>query len=103
MAYRVRLVPRAQWDLSHIYDRVGAGSSEAARTWYLGLRSAIRSLKISPNRCPVTSENRDLRHLLYGKKPHVYRVIYSVDDQRKEVEILHIRHGAMAKFEPDQL
>jgi len=35
-----------------------------------------------------------LHHLLYGNKPHIYRVIYSVEDARKNVTILTIRHGA---------
>jgi toxin ParE1/3/4 len=47
----------------------------------------------------VTPETKDLRHLLYGNKPHVYRVIYRIKPQLKEVEVLHIRHGAMAKFD----
>ena len=32
--------------------------------------------------------------LLYGKKPHVYRVIYQIDEQRQLVTVLAIRHGA---------
>jgi plasmid stabilization system protein ParE len=36
-----------------------------------------------------------MRHLLYGHKHHIYRVIE--EDQR--VDILHIRHGARQRFE----
>jgi mRNA-degrading endonuclease RelE of RelBE toxin-antitoxin system len=32
--------------------------------------------------------------LLYGRKPHVYRVIYRVLEKQKRVDVLHIRHGA---------
>jgi hypothetical protein len=35
-----------------------------------------------------------LRHLLYGNMPHVHRIIYEVDERRKAVWVLHIRHGA---------
>src|ERR1035438_2186018 len=70
MAYRIKIMPRAQRDLSSLYDW-NASSSDAALTWYRGLRDAIRTLRNSPNRCPVTPEDRDLRHLLYGSKPHV--------------------------------
>jgi hypothetical protein len=31
--------------------------------------------------------------LLYGKKPHVCRVIYEVDEGRPAVWVLTIRHG----------
>jgi toxin ParE1/3/4 len=40
----------------------------------------------------------DLRHLLYGKKPHVYRVIYQVDERRQAVWVLTVRHGARRKL-----
>jgi toxin ParE1/3/4 len=42
----------------------------------------------------VTPENRALRHLLFGKKPHVYRVIFAIDGRALVVRVLHIRHGA---------
>jgi len=39
-----------------------------------------------------------LRHLLYGKKPHIYRVIYRFLEKQKQVEVLHIRHGTRRRF-----
>ena len=83
MAYRVKLMPRAQRDLPAINDWIGARSSDTASAWYRGLRAAVRTLRNDPNRCPVTSEDRDLRHLLYGNKPHIYRVIYRVLEKQK--------------------
>ena len=103
MAYRVEIMPRAQRDLAGLYDWIGAKSSDAAHTWYLGLRNAIRSLRATPNRCPVTPENRNLRHLLYGGKPRVYRVIYRVLEKQKRVQVLHIRHGARQEFKVDEV
>ena len=41
---------------------------------------------------------RKLRNLLYGKKPHVYRVIYEVDEGRQTVWVLTVRHGARRPF-----
>ena len=83
-------MPRAERDLAGLYRWIGARSSDAARKWYRGLREGIRSLRTSPQRCPATPENKDLRHLLYGRTPHAYRVIYRVAESRKEVEVLHI-------------
>lgn len=96
-------MPRARRDLSQIFRRVDAPNSQTARKWYKGLKHTIQTLSDNPNRCPVTPESPDFRHLLYGDKPHVYRVIYRVAERRGEVEILHIRHGAMDRFEPDRL
>ena len=90
---------RAQRDLVDLYHRIGARSSAPALVWYRGLRNAIRSLRDNPYRCPVTPENERLRPLLYGAKPHIYRVLYRVLETHKEVEILHIRHGARQEFE----
>ena len=94
-------MPRAQRDLAGIYDWIGARSSDVARAWYFGLKDAIRTLRNIPNRCPVTPEDGSLRHLLYGRKPHVYRVIYRVMEEQKQVEVLHIRHGARDEFAPE--
>lgn len=93
MAYRVEIVPRAQRDLLHLFERINARSSDAALIWYRGLKEAIRSLQNNPQRCPTTQESKGLRHLLYGNKPNVYRVIYRVVEAQKEVDILHIRLG----------
>lgn len=98
MAYRVKIMPRAERDLAGIYGWIGAGSSDAARKWYLGLKAAIRSLRTISRRDPVTPEDKSLRHLLYGSKPHVYRVIYRILEKEKQVQVLHIRHGARDAF-----
>ena len=103
MAYRIELMPRAQRDLADLFDWTGALSSDAALSWYRGLREAIRTLRNSQSRCPVTSEDRSLRHLLYGRKPHVYRVIYRILAQRKLVQVLHIRHAAQQEFGAENL
>jgi toxin ParE1/3/4 len=103
MEYRVKIVPRAERDLSGIYDWIGVHSSDVAFNWYRGLRDAIRTLRNSPDRCPVTPEDRALRHLLYGNKPHIYRVIYRILEKRKQVDVLHIRHGAHQGFKTGEL
>jgi toxin ParE1/3/4 len=94
MAYLVSLTARAQRDLAHLYGQINAEHSDAALKWYRGLKEAILSLEEQPKRCPVTPESDKLRHLLYGNKPHIYRAIFRVREKQKQVEVLHIRHGA---------
>jgi toxin ParE1/3/4 len=102
MAYLVNLTARAERDLNYLYQEVNAEHSDAALKWYRGLREMILSLEEQPNRCPVTPENDKLRNLLYGTKPHIYRVIYRVLEKQKQVEVLHIRHGARRRIKrPD--
>ena len=45
MAYPIRIMPRAERDLSDLYERINAASSDAALAWYLGLKRSIRSLR----------------------------------------------------------
>ncbi len=104
MAYLVSITPRAERDLANLYEYIDAENSDAAQNWYTGLKRAILSLEKHPSRCPITPETPELRHLLYGRKPHVYRVIYRVLEKQNRVEILHIRHGRQEEFssgEPD--
>jgi plasmid stabilization system protein ParE len=96
MAFRVELSARAQSDIAAIYDWLLAQQAgNAGERWFLALREAIASLSLLPTRCPVSAERRDspveVRQLLYGRKPHVYRVLFTIEHD--VVQVLHIRHG----------
>jgi len=103
MAYLVNATSRAERDLAYLYDEINAEHADAALKSYRGLKESILSLEEQPNRCPVTRENANLRHLLYGHKPHVYRVIYRILEKRKQVDVLHIRHGARRRFKASEV
>jgi len=50
------------------------------------LEKAVYSLPRCRTVAPVPESKRarrPLRHLLYGKKPHIYRVIFEIDERRK--------------------
>jgi toxin ParE1/3/4 len=94
MAYEVRLAKRAIDDLRHIYKTIEADTSHAADAWFQGLESAIFSLETHPARGAITPERPHLRHLLYGNKPHIYRILYSVSENPKVINVVQIRHGA---------
>jgi len=99
MAFLVDLAARASRDLQVLFDEKHVSDSIAATLWFIGLERAVLTLENHPRRCPVAPETkkakRELRHLLYGKKPHVYRIIYEIDQRKKLVHVLTIRHGAM--------
>lgn len=103
MAYAVNVTMRAERDLARLYSRINAERSLAALKWYRRLRQSILSLEEQPNRCPLTPENAKYRHLLFGGKPHVYRVVFRVLEQQKQVEVLHIRHRARGPFESSDI
>jgi plasmid stabilization system protein ParE len=79
MTYIVEFAERAARDLEILYIEKSAAELHAAARWYNGLEQALDALALFPNRYPPAPEapraKRKLRHLLYGKKPHVYRVI----------------------------
>lgn len=107
MAYRVRFAASAEEDLEHLYLWVVTRAPLHGRVWFKGLENAIYSLQESPHRCPLAPENYQpedgIRHLLYGKKPNVYRVLYLVNEKEKTVHVLHIRHGARIPVRPQGL
>jgi len=102
MAYRVELSRRAQRDLEDIHEVVSGDESIAAAAWFEGLSDALYSLERFPRRCPIAPDSKEsepeLRHLLYGAKRNVYRVLFDIDESRKIVRIVTIRHGAMDEF-----
>ena len=104
MRYLVELTDRAARDLAILYVEKNAFDSPAAHRWFNGLERAVYTLENNPDRCPIAPESKHtrklLRNLLYGKKPHIYRVIYWIDKNIRLVRVLTIRHGAM---EPGEL
>lgn len=48
-------------------------------------------LKGRGNRKVLLCASIDVRQLLYGRKPHVHRILFTIDGEM--VNILHIRHG----------
>jgi plasmid stabilization system protein ParE len=107
MAYRVELTERAARDLADLYEEKHADEFDAAARWFNGLEKAAGTLENLPRRCPAAPEarktGRPLRHLLYGRKPRVYRVIFEIGEPQKVVRILTIRHGARQEINPADL
>jgi plasmid stabilization system protein ParE len=96
MDFRVELSDQAQRDITAIYDWLSSQQAgDAGERWFGALRAAIASLASLPSRCLVAPESRDapveVRQLLYGRRPHVYRILFAIEGD--VVQVLHIRHG----------
>src|SRR6266404_1571312 len=83
MAFLVNITSRAECDLAHLYWEINAGHSGAALKWYRGLKEAILSVQERPNRGPITHQRDHLRHLLHGRKPHIYRFDFPCSPETK--------------------
>lgn len=93
MPYRVSFTRRAARDLDNLYAYIHAQDSAGAERWFQRLEELIRSLTSAPRMGTVTPEDSSHRQLVYGNKPHLYRIIYIIDDASKLIVILQIRHG----------
>ena len=102
MTYRVDLTGRAERDLRRIYLAIHAEDGAQARAWFNGLEQAVLSLEEHPARGAPTPEDGSLRHLLYGRRRHRYRIIFAIDEDSRIVTVLHIRHGARDAFQPNE-
>jgi plasmid stabilization system protein ParE len=96
MAFRVESTFGAKDDLDDILAWLQANEAgETGLRWFRKMEEAIASLSELPQRCPIAPENADfpfeVRQLLYGRKPHEYRVLFTIDGDM--VVVLHVRHG----------
>lgn len=107
MAYRVEIARNAEADLEELYLWVVARAPHRGANWFNGLERAVVSLDELPKRCPVAPECFDprfpVRVLNYGRKPHVYRIFFTVDDDAHVVHVVHIRRGARRPATPEEL
>jgi plasmid stabilization system protein ParE len=101
MARIVLLRPGALADIReiarHISQRV---SQTSADRWLARVRAAIGQLATDADRFPQADEaadlNIDLREMLHGRRPHVYRVLFTIDGDT--VHVLRVRHAAQDRL-----
>ncbi|EME70888.1 plasmid stabilization system [Paramagnetospirillum caucaseum] len=96
MTFRVEVTERAIGDLRHLYGAIAARHVPVVARWFNGLEAKVATLAHHHGRGLPVPEDANLRQLLYGRRPHVYRIIYGIDEGRRIVHVLHIRHGARA-------
>ena len=95
MRYAVRFQPAAVEDLDDAYQRAAKNAPVAATRWLERFHTALQTLDHNPQRCPLAWENDKseltLRQYLFGKRPNVFRVIYTIQDET--VWVLRIRRA----------
>ncbi len=93
MAFHVELSRRALRDLTNLYETINTEQSAPATRWFNGLEEAILALESLPRMGSVTHEDGTIHQLIYGNKPHFYRILYQIEEEEQLVRILQIRHG----------
>ncbi len=96
MAHRVRMAARAERDVDEALSRLQPRFPVAAARWHAGLLEAVQSLEEQPERYGLAPEAEELgielRQLLFGKRRHAYRVLYTVTGET--INVLHIRRAS---------
>ena len=105
MTFRVEISAQAERDAESILEWLLAEhAGRAGMDWFLALDDAFASLAEFPERCPVAPESArfpfEVRQLLYGRKPHLYRIMFTIEADT--VHVLHIRHGRRKAVVPSE-
>lgn len=102
----IRVHPQAFADITQAVANVKERVSEAsADRLHDGLWARIRSISEFPAMWPLAEEAEDLgiplRHVLYGKRRHVYRILYTFDGTT--IHVHRVRHAAQDRLTGDDL
>ena len=94
MKYEVIITPSGKADIFETNTWLLENYPNIADKWLWETSKAVTSLAKSPERCAISLESDafdvEVRQLLYGKKPHVYRVLFSIRETK--VFVLRVRH-----------
>jgi plasmid stabilization system protein ParE len=105
MKYSIEVTSTAKQEAGEAFAWLSERAPYEADEWFHGLVDAMAGLSEFPNRWPLAREDdalgQEIRQLLYGKRPHIYRVLFIV--RKSTVHVLHVRHGARAALAPDEI
>jgi plasmid stabilization system protein ParE len=82
MTFRFETTAAAEQDADTILEwLLSQNAGDTGIRWFLALQEAIASLAEFPMRCLLAPESTafpfEVRHLLYGHPPHVYRILFT--------------------------
>ena len=105
MAFRVEISRQAEHDAESILEwLLSQHGGQAGIDWFVRLDDAFASLAQFPERCSIAPEDArfpfEVRQLFYGRKPHVYRILFTIAGDT--VHVLHIRHGRRKPIKPTE-
>ncbi|HET6248379.1 MAG TPA: type II toxin-antitoxin system RelE/ParE family toxin [Tepidisphaeraceae bacterium] len=93
-AYQIRITPRASSDLECIFDYIRLHSPDGAASMIQQLMDSIDTLNIFPHRYNVPRTGYVRGRQIRSMPVPPYLVRYRIDERRKAIHILRVRHGA---------
>lgn len=94
--YRIRITPRATTDLEQIFGYISSRSPQNARKMIAKPLADIDGLEVFPHRFNVPRAGSVRGRAIRSMPVPPFLVRYRIDEKRKAVHILQVRHGARA-------
>jgi plasmid stabilization system protein ParE len=105
MTHRVILQRLAVQDLDDAFAWAARKAPVTAARWLDRFKTALQRLDTNPQYCRRAREDRkvdvELREILFGKTPNVYRVIFMIDGDT--VRVLRIRRAQRRPLTRNQI
>jgi plasmid stabilization system protein ParE len=105
MKYRVVVQRLALEDLDESYLWAARHAPQTSARWLNRFQAELQTLADNPQRCSLAPENgkvwREIRQLLFGKRPNVYRAVFTIDGET--VRVLRIRRAARRLLSKQEL
>lgn len=105
MNYRVVITENAKSNLRAYYLRAAQHAPLTAARWLNRFEQSIATLSADPQRCALAAGSAvvesEIHQLLVGKRRRVFRVLFTIIGD--DVQVLHIRRGAMDTATSDEL
>ena len=101
MSHRVVITPRALSDLTDIRDYIGRRSPDNAAKFLGRILEQFEVIAASPDSFSTAPEDEIVPYTLHQVVVKPYRLLYRVVG--RQVQILHVRHGARLPAGPDEL
>lgn len=107
MAYKVIILTEAETEIATAFSYLSERAPDAAAKWYRQVIAAMKSLAEMPTRCPLAPESEilgmELRQLLHGKRRSIYRIVFRILEESREVHVLTVRHGARKPLTDEEM
>ena len=107
MSYPIVVQRLARQDLEEAYLWAARRAPETAARWLRRFQDALQKLDAKAQRCPLARESRksavELRQWLFGRRPNVFRVIFTIEgDIVRVLRILRAARRFLSQRQIDQ-
>lgn len=106
MTRTLRILPRAQEDVQHIFGYLSERSPQGARDWWAAFASAARGAAAGLVEYPLAPENNstsfEIRQIVFKTRAgRRYRIVFTIVDE--ELRIVRVRGPGQPPLKPDEV